>query len=100
MEGCGWRAQGRVAHNRKLFEIQVQEVVDADTVCVPRPYAKILLGTERIDSFGYRHVDRIFLSFSEDAFTPKRDFLVRERSAPLARARMRMRVVCKYINII
>ena len=100
MERRRRRAQGAVAHYRELLEIQVEETVDAYSVRLPRPDAEVLPGPERIDSFGDRHVNRIFLSFSEDAFTPKRDFLFREWSAPLARARMRMRVVCRYINII
>ena len=99
VKGGVWRTQVAVAHYRELLEVQIDEAVNSNAVCIPRPNAKVFLLAERFNGFFDCHFNRIFLTFGENLLAPEIYLILSERTPCVSLVRTRVRVVCGY-NII
>ena len=90
MERGGGVAQAAVAHDRLLLEIEFEEVVYANAVCIPRPEREVICAAEVSYSFLDGDLHWVVQHFAKDALPPCGHFRFGERSALCPRAYVRV----------
>ena len=90
MERGGGVAQTAVAHDGLLLEIEFEEVVYANAVCVPRPKREVFCAAEVSCRFLDGDLHWVVQRFAKDTLPPCGHFRIGKRSALRTRAYVRV----------
>ena len=90
MERGGGVAQTAVAHDGLLLEIEFEEVIYANAVCIPRPEREVFCAAEVAYCFLDGDLHGVVHRFAKDTLPPCGHFRIGKRSALRPRARPRV----------